>query len=75
MRHLYVLVGYRRLGIGEQLVTHVIGAARGRFARLRLRTQNPVAAQVYERLGFRPRADAGDCTHVMELSPGSRGSA
>ena len=67
VRHLYVLTAYRRLGVGQQLVTEVITAARGRFDRLHLRTGNPAAAQLYERLGFRRRVDVDDCTHVMEL--------
>ncbi len=67
VRHLYVLLAHRHRGIGERLVTAIVTAARGRFARLRLRTQNPEAARLYERLGFRPSVDRGDCTHVMEL--------
>ena len=74
VRHLYVLVACRRLGVGEQLVTAVIETARGGFERLRLRTENPAAARLYERLGFERRFDVADCTHVMELAPGSPGS-
>lgn len=66
VRHLYVLLAYRRLGIGEQLVGRVMQAARGRFDRLRLSTQNPAAALLYERLGFH-RRDAADHTHLLEL--------
>jgi len=65
LRHLYVLSAHRRLGIGEQLVTRVIETARGRFERLRLSTSNPEAARLYERLGFRPRADGAHCTHSL----------
>jgi GNAT superfamily N-acetyltransferase len=67
VRHLYVLSGYRRLGIGQRLVGRVIEAARGRFARLHLRTTNPGAARLYEQLGFRRSAGRSDCSHVMEL--------
>lgn len=74
VRHLYVLLESRRLGVGRQLVTAVVEAARGRFERLRLRTENPAAARFYEQLGFRPVLDVADCTHVMELAPGSPGS-
>ena len=66
VRHLYVLAAYRRLGVGRQLVERVLDAARGRFERLRLSTQNPAAAQLYERLGFERRA-ADDHTHLLEL--------
>src|SRR3989442_14601174 len=68
LRHLYVLSAHRRLGIGEQLVTRVIETARGRFERLRLSTSNPEAARLYERLGFRPRADGAHCTHSLDMT-------
>jgi GNAT superfamily N-acetyltransferase len=66
VRHLYVLSAYRRLGVGGQLVEQVLDAARGRFQLLRLSTQNPAAAQLYERLGFE-RSAAADHTHLLEL--------
>jgi GNAT superfamily N-acetyltransferase len=67
VRHLYVLSAFRRLGVGRQLVTHVIESARRRFDHLRLRTDNPAAARLYESLGFRPRDWPGDSTHAVEL--------
>ncbi|HEV8614084.1 MAG TPA: GNAT family N-acetyltransferase [Methylomirabilota bacterium] len=67
VRHLYVLLAHRGRGVGRQLVAEVIEAARGGFEVLRLRTENPGAARLYERLGFRRCAGALDCTHVMEL--------
>lgn len=67
VRHLYVLSGDRRLGIGERLVAEVIQAARSPFTTLRLRTGNPVAARLYEKLGFRADAGLSDCTHVIHL--------
>lgn len=67
VRHLYVLSAYRRLGVGGRLVGRVVDAARGRFGRLRLSTQNPEAAKLYERMGFARSAGAPDHTHVLEL--------
>jgi GNAT superfamily N-acetyltransferase len=67
VRHLYVLSRQRRLGVGRRLVLEVIGAARGRFGRLRLRTEDSGAARFYETLGFRSTVDADDCTHIMFL--------
>ena len=60
VRHLTCCSASRRLGVGEQLVARVIDAARGRFGRLRLSTQNPAAARLYERMGFSRSAGASD---------------
>lgn len=67
VRHLYVLVPYRRAGVGEHLVADIIEAARGRFTRLHLRTTSASAARLYQRLGFRPTPGAPDHSHVLEL--------
>jgi ribosomal protein S18 acetylase RimI-like enzyme len=67
VRHLYVLVDCRRLGVPRALMDRVIGAARGRFGTLRLSTRNPAAARLYESLGFRP-VSAPHCTHLRELA-------
>jgi GNAT superfamily N-acetyltransferase len=64
VRHLYVLSTSRRMGVGQQLVLRVIQAAHGRFDELRLRTNNPAAARLYEALGFGPYDDCGDYTHL-----------
>ena len=53
--------------LADELVAEIIAAARGRFGRLRLRTQNPEAARLYEQLGFRRSRRERDCTHVMDL--------
>src|SRR5262249_19189060 len=66
VRHLYVVAAHRRRGHGTALVSEIIAAARGRFHTLRLSTSNPDAARLYERLGFRRRADVATCTHIME---------
>jgi GNAT superfamily N-acetyltransferase len=67
VRHLYVLSAARRRGVGADLVTSIVQAARGRFDVLRLRTRDPAAARLYERLGFRATTDVADCSHVMDL--------
>src|SRR5437879_3322856 len=76
VRHLYVLLAFRRRGVGRHLVVEVIETARGRFDRLRLCTENAGAARFYEALGFRPSGGAAGYTHVMERAseqaPGSR---
>ena len=72
----HVLSAFRRRGVGRHLVAAVIDSARGRFDRVRLRTENSGATRFYEALGFRPSGAAADYTHVMELAseraPGSR---
>ena len=66
VRHVYVLTTHRRAGVGERLMHAILDAARGRFEIVRLRTTNPVAARLYERLGFQPVAEA-DCSHTFAL--------
>ena len=65
VRHLYVLVAARRLGVARALMAETLAAGRGRFTALRLSTTNPAAARLYESLGFRPAPAAG-CTHVRQ---------
>jgi GNAT superfamily N-acetyltransferase len=67
VRRLYVLRAYRGRGAGRQLVRAVVGAATGRFQRLRVRTENPEAGRLYQRLGFQRVAGVADCTHTLEL--------
>ncbi|PYN90850.1 MAG: GNAT family N-acetyltransferase [Candidatus Rokuibacteriota bacterium] len=67
VRHLYVLTSFRGRGVGRQLVAHVIDSAGGRFDTLRLRTNNEAAARLYAAMGFRPRTESGEFTHVLEL--------
>jgi GNAT superfamily N-acetyltransferase len=66
VRHLYVLTACRRYGVGRQLVARIIEVAAGRFDSLRLRTNNPAAARLYNAAGFAVSAE-GECTHVMNL--------
>jgi GNAT superfamily N-acetyltransferase len=66
VRHLYVLIAHRRLGVGRWLAEVVVRTARASFDTLRLRTHDPAAARLYEALGFRSAGEA-DSTHVMQL--------
>jgi ribosomal protein S18 acetylase RimI-like enzyme len=67
VRHLYVLSRYRSRSVGQRLVQAVMSAARGRFSQLRVRTGNPQAARLYERLGFH-RTVVPECTHVLDMT-------
>jgi GNAT superfamily N-acetyltransferase len=66
VRHVYVLQERRREGVGRLLLEALIAAARPNFAVLRLRTSNPAAAALYERVGFLPGAGV-DETHRLNL--------
>jgi len=66
VRHLYVLEAHRRHGVGRRLVAAVMAAACSTFDRLRLRTNNPEAASLYEAMGFSCVGEA-DCTHALDL--------
>ncbi len=68
VRRLYVATAWRRQGVGRALVGAVIEAARGRFDRLRLRTRTAEAARFYETLGFVPRAEEAESTHVLVVT-------
>jgi len=67
LRNLYVRPAYRRHRLGERLGAAAVGAARGSFDLLRLRSSGPEATRLYERLGFRPVTDVDVCTHVLKL--------
>jgi GNAT superfamily N-acetyltransferase len=67
VRRLYVLRAHRGRGVGYRLVQSVVDAARGQFRFVRVRTANPEAGRLYERVGFEPAADLPDCTHFLCL--------
>lgn len=52
LRHLYVLEAERGRGVGRLLVARLVDHARAHSRHVRLRTQNPEAARLYESLGF-----------------------
>lgn len=66
IRHVYVLKEHRGKGIGRLLVERIVAHAHGRFTTLRLTTQRPEAARLYESFGFM-RREAPRQTHWLEL--------
>ncbi len=52
VRHVYIAKKYRRQGLARVLLNKIILHARSHFKYLRLATKNPVAALLYESLGF-----------------------
>jgi GNAT superfamily N-acetyltransferase len=64
IRRVYVRPAWRNKGIGQALVHTLVENARPSFTALHLRTDNPTAARLYERIGF-SRSLALNATHVL----------
>jgi GNAT superfamily N-acetyltransferase len=67
LRYIFVREAARRRGLAERFVRLCLERARPRWRRLRLHTDNPRAAALYERHGFRPSAVDPRATHVLEM--------
>ena len=66
VRRLYIAEDWRRHGVGTAIVETIIGAALGRFHRLRLRTDTSRGALFYETLGF-TRVTEPNASHATDL--------
>jgi GNAT superfamily N-acetyltransferase len=66
IRRVYVRTAWRNRGIGQALVHTLIENARTSFTALHLRTDNPTAARLYERIGFSPSV-ALHATHILNF--------
>lgn len=66
VRHVYVIARHRSRGIGRRLVERVVEGARASFDHLRLATQRPEAASLYESMGF-VRAQEPHQTHLLRF--------
>jgi len=71
IRRVYVRPAWRNKGIGEALVHTLVENARTSFTTLHLRTENPTAARLYERVGFSRRL-ALNATHVLDFNQTAR---
>ncbi|MBZ9936723.1 GNAT family N-acetyltransferase [Mesorhizobium sp. BR1-1-16] len=69
LRFIYVQTSARRRGLADRLVAACLARAAGTWQRLRLHTDNPAAARLYERYGFRPAPGAWRATHIAEIAP------
>ena len=69
LRHLYVLPGARRRGIGGRLVRALESVAREWYDEVVLRTDTADAARFYEARGYAPLAPGGTATHRRRLAP------
>lgn len=66
VRRVYVRPAWRNNGIGAALVHALVKSARTNFVSLHLRTDNPTAARLYERIGF-SRSSVSNTTHILIL--------
>jgi GNAT superfamily N-acetyltransferase len=64
VRHVYVLKKYRRQGYSKILLNLIIEQAKKHFSSLRLSTYNPVAALMYQSLGFE-KVNEHKETHII----------
>jgi GNAT superfamily N-acetyltransferase len=71
IRRVYVRPAWRNKGIGEALVHTLVEDARTSFTALHLRTDNPTAARLYERVGF-SRSMNLNATHVLDFNQTAR---
>ena len=67
LRYIYVARAVRGRGLLRVFVELCLAHGAARWRRLRLHTDNPVAARVYESYGFVPAADEVRSTHVRDL--------
>jgi GNAT superfamily N-acetyltransferase len=73
IRRVYVRAAWRNQGLGRALVTFLTERASQNFRSVRLRAENPSAARLYERLGFRP-IDDPNATHSLTPEPRPTGA-
>lgn len=72
LRRVYVLPGWRRHGVGRNLVKALEAAAAGRYDALVLRTDTAAAARFYEALGYTRLQSGGTATHRRRLTTGGQ---
>ena len=67
IRHVYVLPGYRRNGIGKQLVETLIAQTSGQFSTFTLRTVTQHGSAFYRTLGFVDQPRYANASHWLEV--------
>ena len=67
IRHVYVLDGWRRAGIGQALIDCLVSEARRSFGEVRLRVASDSTADFYIRCGFSPANDA-TASHALKFA-------
>lgn len=71
IRRVYVRPAWRNRGIGNALIRTLVEDASANFTALRLRTDNPSAGRLYERIGF-SRISTSEATHILVLNRAER---
>ena len=74
IRRVYVRPAWRNKGIGQALVHTLVENARTSFTALHLRTGNPTAARLYERMGF-SRSLILNATHILNFDSSPNAAA
>lgn len=72
LRHVYVATEARRRGVGRMLVSRLLEHAWEYFPKVRVYTDNPAAAALYEKSGFHP-TDEPKCSHAIVFTPEYQG--
>ena len=67
VRHMYIAKKYRGLGLSKVIMRLIMNKAKKHFTSLRLSTKNPVAASLYESLGFKKTNGVKVTHHIKKL--------
>jgi GNAT superfamily N-acetyltransferase len=65
VRRVYISTKYRGLGLSRVLMDTILKHAKNHFDSLRLSTKNPIAASLYESLGFE-KTIGERVTHILK---------
>src|SRR5690606_16545365 len=66
IRHIYIDPKHRGKRIGKQLVELLVEESSKDFKKLRLLTENPIADQLYQKVGFKKVEGHYKASHVLE---------
>lgn len=68
LRHIYVRAQFRRLGIAREIVARSLAFGTSRYRSIRLKTDNPRAAQLYQEIGFGRVEGVERVTHILNVN-------
>ena len=67
VRRFYVLSKYRGNGVGKELLRTVVIEAKKNFKQLTLYTENPIASELYIRMGFSKVDGIHNVSHILNI--------